>query len=55
MEYPHLRKRYWSGHFWGIGYGAWSTGNITDEIVQEYLNHHKSNENNNSGDNFLLE
>ncbi len=23
-EYPELKRRYWGGHFWGIGYGAWS-------------------------------
>ena len=39
-EFPVLKKRYWGRHFWAIGYGAWSTGNITDEMVQEYLEHH---------------
>ena len=38
-EFPHLKKRYWGQHFWATGYGAWSTGNITDEMVQEYLEH----------------
>ena len=52
-EYTELKKRYWGGHLWGIGYGAWSTGNITDEIIQEYLNHH--NEGPNSDQNFILE
>ena len=53
-EYPLLREKYWGRHFWAIGYGVWSTGNITDEMVQEYLEHHrdKSNEDN---DNFILE
>jgi len=41
QEFPELKKRYWGGHFWGIGYGAWSTGNVTDKIVEEYLKHHK--------------
>jgi len=40
-EFPDLSKRYWGRHFWAIGYGAWSTGNITDELVQEYLEHHR--------------
>jgi putative transposase len=53
LEYTELKKRYWGGHLWGIGYGAWSTGNITDEMVQEYLNHHK--EGPNSDQNFILE
>lgn len=53
MEYSELKKRYWGGHLWGIGYGAWSTGNITDEMVQHYLDHHK--EGPNSDQNFILE
>jgi len=40
-EFPELKKRYWGRHFWAIGYGAWSTGNITDEMVNEYLEHHR--------------
>lgn len=44
-EYPMLEKRYWGKHLWGIGYGAWSTGNITEEIVEEYLKRHKSSSN----------
>ena len=38
-EYPELKKRYWGRHFLAIGYGAWSTGNVTDELVQAYLEH----------------
>ena len=44
-EYTELSKRYWGKHLWGIGYGAWSTGNITEDIVQEYLKRHKSSAN----------
>lgn len=40
-EYRELERRYWGKHFWGIGYGAWSTGNVTDKMVEEYLKHHK--------------
>jgi putative transposase len=52
-EYPELKKRYWGKHLWAIGYGAWSSGNITEEIVQEYLKRHKSSANDN--DNFKLD
>ena len=41
QEFPELGKRYWGRHFWAIGYGCWSTGNITDEMVNEYLEHHR--------------
>ena len=54
QEYPHLQKRYWGRHFWATGYGAWSTGNITDEMVQEYLEHHRSTSNKDE-DTFILE
>ena len=53
VEYSELKKRYWGGHLWGIGYGAWSTGNITDEMIQQYLDHHE--EGPNSDQNFTLE
>jgi len=39
-EFPALSKKYWGKHFWAIGYGAWSTGNITKKTVEEYLQHH---------------
>lgn len=29
QEFPELQKKYWGRHFWGIGYGCWSSGNIT--------------------------
>ena len=44
-EYTELRRRYWGKHFWAIGYGAWSTGNITEKIIEEYLKHHKTSAN----------
>lgn len=52
-EFPELRRRYYGGHFWGIGYGAWSTGNITDAMILEYLEHHRSGPN--GEQNFILE
>jgi putative transposase len=54
MEFPQLKKRYWGKHFWAIGYGVWSTGVITDEMVQEYLEHHKDDSNKDYG-NMILE
>lgn len=53
-EFPELGKRYWGRHFWAIGYGVWSTGNITDKMVEEYLNHHR-NPSNADTDNIILE
>jgi len=53
-EFPLLRKQYWGRHFWAIGYGAWSTGNITEEVVKKYLEHHRHPSNREAGD-FILE
>ena len=54
QEFPSLRKRYWGQHFWAIGYGCWSTGNITDEMVNEYLEHHR-NSHDEDNSNFIIE
>ena len=54
QEFPHLQKQYWGKHFWAIGYGAWSTGNITDEIIEKYLEHHR-NPGNNDNNTIILE
>ncbi len=53
QEFPRLKKKYWGQHFWAIGYGCWSSGNITDEMVNEYLEHHRKSKMDN--DNFILE
>ena len=54
QEFPSLGKQYWGRHFWAVGYGVWSTGNITDEMVQEYLEHHLDKPNAQTG-NWILE
>jgi len=54
QEFPQLKKRYWGRHFWAIGYGGWSTGNITDDMVDEYLEHHRNPSNGDKG-NMILE
>jgi putative transposase len=53
QEYPELKRRYWGNHFWGIGYGIWSTCNITEDMLSAYLDHHKDLPN--SNENFILE
>ena len=53
MEFPELQRRYWGRHFWAIGFGCWSTGNVTDQIVNEYLEHHRNSTDN--GGSFIIE
>ena len=37
QEFIHLRKQFWGKHFWARGYLAVSSGNITDEMIQKYI------------------
>jgi putative transposase len=37
MEFPHIKKRYWGGHIWARGYFVASSGNVTDEVIMEYI------------------
>ena len=36
-EYKELNKEYWGRHMWARGYFAASSGNVTDEIIAEYI------------------
>lgn len=40
-EFKELSKRYWGRHFWAIGYAAFSAGDITDEMIREYIKNHE--------------
>ena len=53
-EFPKLGKTYWGKHFWGIGYAAFSSGNVTDEMIEEYRTHHDKHPNHND-DRFEVE
>ena len=37
QEFPHLKKKFWGRHLWARGYLAVSSGNITDEMIQQYI------------------
>jgi len=49
-EFPQLGKVYWGKHFWAIGYAAFSSGHITDEMIKEYLENHDKHSNHNDDD-----
>ncbi len=38
--YPELRKRYWGRHFWARGYFCVTSGELTEEMITSYLEHH---------------
>jgi len=37
QEFAHLRKAFWGRDLWARGYLAVSTGNLTDEMVRDYI------------------
>lgn len=49
-EFPQLGKQYWGKHFWAIGYAAFSSGHVTDEMIQEYLEQHDKHSNHQDDD-----
>ncbi len=34
---PHLKRQFWGRHFWARGYFAVTSGTITDEMINEYI------------------
>ena len=36
-EYRHLKKEFWGRHLWARGYFACTTGDVTDEVIKEYI------------------
>ena len=36
-EFAHLRKQFWGRHLWARGHLAVSSGNVTDEMIQRYI------------------
>ena len=37
MEYEELNKQFWGQYLWARGYFVASRGNMTDEIIKEYI------------------
>ena len=40
-EFATLKKRYWGQHLWGRVYWVASSGNVTDEVWQKYIEDQK--------------
>jgi len=39
-DFPHIKKHYWGRHFWARGYFCATVGEMTEEMIKEYLDHH---------------
>ena len=53
MEYKELNKQYWGRHLWARGYFVASSGNVTDEVIAEYIQSQDIQERQNA-DNFTI-
>ena len=51
MEYKELNKQFWGRHMWARGYFVASSGNVTDDVIREYIKNQDLQEKSNS-DNF---
>jgi len=50
-EFGHLKKQFWGRHLWARGYFCCSSGNVTDEIIAEYI----ANQNENQDEDFRVD
>ena len=39
-EFPHVKKRYWGQYFSARGYFCATVGQMTEEMIKQYLEHH---------------
>ena len=37
QDYGQLRKEFWGRHLWARGYFVASSGNVTDEVLRQYI------------------
>jgi len=44
MEYKELNKKFWGRHMWARGYFVASSGNVTDEVIMEYIEYQDERE-----------
>ena len=40
QEFPSLGKVYLGRHFWGRGFFSSTSGNVTDDMINNYINQH---------------
>ena len=37
QEFGELQRQFWGRHLWARGYFAASSGNVTDDVIKEYI------------------
>ena len=54
QEFKPLQKQYWGRHLWARGYFVATSGNVTDEVIREYIRQQEGTEPDDGGDNFRV-
>lgn len=44
QEFPELRKRYWGRRFWARGFFCTTSGNVTNDVILNYIENHVPDE-----------
>jgi putative transposase len=52
QEFSHIKRECWGRYLWARGFFVASSGNVTDEMIMEYIEHQEITEEN---DNFKIE
>ena len=55
MEFQHIQKAFWARHLWARGYFVASSGNVTDEVIMEYIRLQEGAEPSDGGSNFTVD
>jgi putative transposase len=54
-EFGELRRQYWGRHLWAGGYFAVSSGNVTDDVIKEYIESHRDKPSTADDDDFHID
>lgn len=54
MEFHPIQKGFWGRHLWARGYFAATSGNVTDDVVAEYIRLQDGHEPSDGGENFRV-
>jgi putative transposase len=54
MEFKHIQKMFWGRHIWARGYFVASSGNVTDDVIQEYIRLQEAEEPRDGGEKFRV-
>jgi putative transposase len=54
-EFGELSRQYWGRHLWARGYFAVSSGNVTDDVIKEYIESHRDKPSTADDDNFNID